>query len=226
MLVGSLLAGGIVFASTSLVQAQKEIVNYGGIQGTGLVYGGTTYAELYAVQQVLKQQGVVNHWTGSAFTMDSASKSNTELASQNQQLTQQLDNLNGIVKNLTKLPATQQQQILNKLSQEATSSQGSSAALQTLAQGLQQAVNNTAGSSGIANEVLQNLLSGKTGSGLVGTKGASSAGSSASSGAHGSSGSSTASNNTASGSSTNTTTTTSTTTSLTSGNSTTSNTTP
>lgn len=222
MLVGSLLAGSIVFASTSLVQAQKKTVNYGGIQGTGLVYGGTTYAELYAVQQVLKQQGIVNHWTGSAFTMDSPSQSNSELASQNQQLTQQVNSLSGVFKNLAKLPQSQQQQILTKLSQAASSSQ-SSTVLQNVAQGLQQAISNTNGNSGIANSVLQNLLNGETGPGLAGAKGKSS---STSSGTTSSSGSQFSSGTSTTSGSTSTTTTTNTTSSFNTGNSTSSSSTP
>lgn len=162
--VGSLLAGSIAFAATTAVQAQKETVNYDGIQGTGLVYGGTTYAELYAVQQVLKQQGVVNHWTGSSFTMDSSSKSNIELASQNKQLSQQVSHLTSIFKNLSKVPSSEQQQIISQLSQAASSSQ-STTALQTLAQGLQNALSQTSGNPGVANNVLQNLLNGEAGSG-------------------------------------------------------------
>ena len=161
--IGSLLAGSIAFAATTAVQAQKETVNYGGIQGTGLVYGGTTYAELYAIQQVLKQQGVVNHWTGSSFTMDSSSKSNTELASQNNQLSQQVSDLGSILKNLSKVPASEQQQIISKLSQAASSSQ-STTALQTMAQGLQNALSQTSGNPGAANNALQNLLNGGAGS--------------------------------------------------------------
>ncbi len=159
VLFGSLVAGSLVFASTNAVQAQKETVNYDGIQGTALVYGGTTYAELYAVQQVLKQQGIVNKWTGSAFTMASSSQSNKELAAQNQQLTQQVSSLNSIFKNLSQVPTSEQQQLLNRLSQVASSSQ-SSTDMQNIAQGLQQAANETAGKPGLANTIIQNIING------------------------------------------------------------------
>ncbi|KUO97332.1 hypothetical protein [Ferroacidibacillus organovorans] len=163
--VGSMLAGSFVFAATNAVQAQKETVSYDGIKGTGLVYDGTTYAELYAVQQVLKKEGLVNHWTGSSFVMDSTTKSNAELATQNQQLSQQVNNLKSIFKNLKKIPAGEQQQILNTLSSVVSSSQGSST-LQNVAQGLQKSVTETVYSSGVANTVIQNLINGVVGQGV------------------------------------------------------------
>ncbi len=165
-LAGSLVAGSLAFAAgTNVVQAQTEAVNYGGIHGTALVYGGTTYAELYAVQQVLKQQGIVNQWNGAAknFSMDSPSQSNKKLALQNQQLSEQTSNLDSILKNLQHVPNSVQQQLLSAVSQAAAS--GSSAAqqntaLQTIAQGLQKAVTEVAGNPGKASTVLQNLLNG------------------------------------------------------------------
>lgn len=158
-LVGSFLTGSVVFASTSLVQAQKETATYAGVKGSALVYGGTTYAELYSVQQALKQQGVVNQWNGKAFVMDSPSQSSKALASQNEQLTQKVGNLSSILKNISKLPNSEQQQILSKLSEVATSSE-SSTDIQNIAQGLQTAANETSGKPGNANSTIQNILNG------------------------------------------------------------------
>jgi|GEM_PF-4250891 len=165
-LVGSLVAGSLAFAATTnVVQAQQEAVNYGGIHGTALVYGGTTYAELYAVQQVLKKQGIVNQWDGMAknFSMDSPSQSNKVLALQNQQLSEQMGSLNSILKNIQHVPSAVQQQLLSAVAQ-ATSSGSSAAqqntALQTIDQGLQKAVTEVAGNPGKASTVLQNLLNG------------------------------------------------------------------
>ncbi|MHB1682050.1 MAG: hypothetical protein ACYCYO_04365 [Bacilli bacterium] len=165
-LVGSLVAGSLAFAATTnVVQAQQEAVNYSGVHGTALVYGGTTYAELYAVQQVLKKQGIVNQWDGMAknFSMDSPSQSNKVLALQNQQLSEQMGSLNSILKNIQNLPNSVQQQLLSTVAQTASS--GSSAsqqnvALQTIAQGLQKAVTEVTGNPGKASSVLQNLLNG------------------------------------------------------------------
>ena len=165
-LVGSLVAGSLAFAATTnVVQAQQEAVNYGGIHGTALVYGGTTYAELYAVQQILKKQGIVNQWDGIAknFSMDSPSLSNKALALQNQQLSEQIGSLNSILKNIQHVPSAVQQQLLSAVAQAASSGRSASqqnTALQTIAQGLQKAVTEVAGNPGKASSVLQNLLNG------------------------------------------------------------------
>ena len=158
-LFGSLAAGGAVYASTTLVQAQRETATYANVKGTALVYGGTTYAELYAVQQALKQQGVVNGWNGKAFVMDSPSQSNKTLASENEQLNQQIQDSNSIFKNIGKVPTSDQQSILSTLSQNANSSSDGSE-IDKIAKGLQNALSNTAGNPGNANSTIQNILNG------------------------------------------------------------------
>ncbi|WP_072873279.1 hypothetical protein [Alicyclobacillus tolerans] len=169
-LFGSLLAGGAVFAATSnFVQAQKEIANYDGIKGSALVYGGTTYAELYAVQQVLQKQGIVNQWNGDVknFSMDSPSQSLQQLSSENSNLDQQVGDFKDILKSIEKLPSNDQQQVLNQLngllsststSTNTSTSDNSTSDLNVWAKGLLRAEQETEGNPGNANSVLQNLI--------------------------------------------------------------------
>lgn len=69
-LAGGILFGGSVFAATNMVQAQKGNSTFtldGKTVGNApkLVYGGTTYVQLYAIQQALGQAGVTAKWDGS-----------------------------------------------------------------------------------------------------------------------------------------------------------------
>lgn len=176
-LSGALLAGGVAFASSNLVQAQPETVNYNGIKGSALVYGGTTYAELYAVQQVLKQQGITNQWNGQSFKM-TVPQTNQQLQSENQALTQKASDLTSILKNLPKLPAAQQQSILDKLSSVGTSDQPSQQAAQdihVMATSLERTIQETQNNPGNASSVLQGFLN-QIGQGQPGGSGSSSSG--------------------------------------------------
>ncbi|MDQ0190124.1 hypothetical protein JI721_04530 [Alicyclobacillus cycloheptanicus] len=69
VLAGVVLTGTAAFAASSLkaVKAQAQSgINYNGVKGDRLVYQKTTYAELYAIQQALKNQGIQNQWNGTS----------------------------------------------------------------------------------------------------------------------------------------------------------------
>ncbi|PWI56626.1 hypothetical protein [Sulfoacidibacillus thermotolerans] len=159
-LATSLLAGGAVFAATGhAVTAQAETANYGGIKGSALVYGGTTYAELYAVQQALKNEGVVNQWNGQTFQIDTPSQSAKALATANAQLTGKMDNVTKVLDSLSKMPSSVQQQVANDLAKAINeSSQTANVQLQDMAQGLENALQQTAGKPGEASTAIQNVL--------------------------------------------------------------------
>lgn len=66
---GVIVASGAAWAGTSYVSSLKESatvhVNGGfATTGTALVYGGTTYSEIYAIQHSLQQAGMTTHWDG------------------------------------------------------------------------------------------------------------------------------------------------------------------
>lgn len=80
-IAGTLFMGGAAWAGTNLVQATKGTSS---IQANGktvanppkLVYNGTTYVQLYAIQHALINSGINASWNGSTFAMtvpDSAS---------------------------------------------------------------------------------------------------------------------------------------------------------
>ncbi|MDQ0188871.1 hypothetical protein JI721_12265 [Alicyclobacillus cycloheptanicus] len=69
-LAGSIVTGGMAIAATTYVQAQKgtSIVEMNGQKVASpptLVYGGTTYVQLYSIQQALKKVGWLAKWDGS-----------------------------------------------------------------------------------------------------------------------------------------------------------------
>ena len=75
-MAGSLLSGTVAMAATTMVQAQKGtsnmILNGKTVeQPPKLVYGGTTYVQLYSIEQALKQAGFSVGWDGTNFTMRS-----------------------------------------------------------------------------------------------------------------------------------------------------------
>ncbi|MBX5436949.1 MAG: hypothetical protein IRZ33_07005 [Alicyclobacillaceae bacterium] len=69
-LAGAVLAGGSAMAATTYVQAQlgQSVFQLNGqVVGKApkLVYGGTTYVQLYSIQQALKKAGIQATWNGS-----------------------------------------------------------------------------------------------------------------------------------------------------------------
>jgi len=71
--LGSALSGGAVMAATNYVQALKgdSVIQLNGNaveHAPKLVYGGTTYVQLYSIQQALKQAGFGANWDGSHIT--------------------------------------------------------------------------------------------------------------------------------------------------------------
>ncbi|MFB5192706.1 hypothetical protein [Alicyclobacillus fastidiosus] len=85
-LAGGILFGGSVFAATNMVQAQKGNSTFtlnGQTVGNAskLVYGGTTYVQLYSIEQALDKAGVTATWNGSknpgVFSMKTAAGATT-----------------------------------------------------------------------------------------------------------------------------------------------------
>lgn len=69
-IAGSVMSGTAAMAATKYVQAQLGNATYtvnGKVVGKSpkLVYGGTTYVQLYSIQQALKNAGFTNTWDGS-----------------------------------------------------------------------------------------------------------------------------------------------------------------
>lgn len=67
---GTLLSGTVAFAATNMVQAQlgNSVYELNGQtveKAPKLVYGGTTYVQLYSIQQLLNKLGIKNSWNGS-----------------------------------------------------------------------------------------------------------------------------------------------------------------
>ncbi len=67
---GTLLSGGVAMAATNMVQAQlgNSVYELNGQtveKAPKLVYGGTTYVQLYSIQQLLNKAGIKNSWNGS-----------------------------------------------------------------------------------------------------------------------------------------------------------------
>lgn len=81
---GSILSGGVAFAATNMVQAEKgtSVIEYNGKSISSppkLVYGGTTYVQLYAIQQGLKTVlGANPTWDGTHFNMISTTNGSPE----------------------------------------------------------------------------------------------------------------------------------------------------
>jgi hypothetical protein len=67
---GTLLSGGVAMAAANMVQAQlgNSVYELNGQpveKAPKLVYGGTTYVQLYSIQQALNKAGIKNSWNGS-----------------------------------------------------------------------------------------------------------------------------------------------------------------
>lgn len=76
--LGTMVSGSAVYATTNYVQALREnstVSLNGNTVGNppALVFGGTTYVQLYSIQQALKQAGIVTTWNGSNFNMSMSS---------------------------------------------------------------------------------------------------------------------------------------------------------
>ncbi|KPV41989.1 stalk domain-containing protein [Alicyclobacillus ferrooxydans] len=74
---GSMLTGTVAFAGTAAVQAiagKSEITLNGQTISSPpkLVYGGTTYVQLYSIEQALKKSGFNVGWDGTTFSMTSS----------------------------------------------------------------------------------------------------------------------------------------------------------
>ncbi|MCF8567840.1 NPCBM/NEW2 domain-containing protein [Alicyclobacillus tolerans] len=75
---GVMLTGGVTMAATNLVQAQRNQatihVNGGfATSGNSLIYDGSTYASLYAIQQSLQKAGLQTSWDGHDFNIQDPS---------------------------------------------------------------------------------------------------------------------------------------------------------
>lgn len=71
---GLLIASGTAYASSLYVQALLgtsifELNGNSVSHAPKLVYGGTTYVQLYSIQQALKQAGFTGTWNGSVFNL-------------------------------------------------------------------------------------------------------------------------------------------------------------
>lgn len=82
-LAGTLFSGGVALAATNYVQAIKgtSVIELNGSAISSppkLVYGGTTYVQLYSIQQGLKQVfGTQPTWNGNTFNIITAQKAAT-----------------------------------------------------------------------------------------------------------------------------------------------------
>ncbi len=81
-LVGTLISGGSVFAATNYVKTlekNSEITMNGQVinEAPALVYGGTTYVQLYSIQQALKSIQMNNTWNGYDFDIKTNTGNNT-----------------------------------------------------------------------------------------------------------------------------------------------------
>lgn len=80
-MAGTLFSGGAALAATNYIQALHESSNVA-LNGKtiarpdALVFGGTTYVQLYSIEQALKQIGIKPGWDGKTFSMQSTSSSN------------------------------------------------------------------------------------------------------------------------------------------------------
>lgn len=73
-MAGTLVSGSVAFAATTYVKAQKErtTIQYQGnaiAHPAGLVYAGSTYVQLYSIEQALKQAGFLPGWDGSTLSL-------------------------------------------------------------------------------------------------------------------------------------------------------------
>ena len=82
--MGTLFAGGTIFAATTYVQAQAGTSKIS-LNGTTLasppklVYGGTTYVQLYSIQHALQQVlGLLPGWDGTTFSMNTVTQNSPE----------------------------------------------------------------------------------------------------------------------------------------------------
>ncbi|MCF8565031.1 FxLYD domain-containing protein [Alicyclobacillus tolerans] len=88
LVAGTLIAGALIPATVALA-ANKNVQALWGtstisINGQSvasgipkLVYGGTTYIQLYSVEQALKKVGITPSWDGQTFNMDTSSSSSS-----------------------------------------------------------------------------------------------------------------------------------------------------